>query len=162
MTRNEYGQAYQSGYDRTVRFLISRGAQRDGAQEAAQAAWVRGWERLSQLRNQEMVLMWVNTIALNAYRRLLRREALMLPLLETASNFKFDATSIDVARVLKLCQPKEGALLEQTIHGVSVGEIARAEGVSETAIRIRLMRARRAARSRIECRTPHAGQANAA
>jgi DNA-directed RNA polymerase specialized sigma24 family protein len=162
MTRNEYGQAYQSGYDRTVRFLISRGAQRDGAQEAAQAAWVRGWERLSQLRNQEMVLMWVNTIALNAYRRLLRREALMLPLLETSSNFNFDAAAIDVARVLKLCQPKEGALLEQTIRGISVGEIARAEGVTETAIRIRLMRARRAARCRIERRMSQVARADAA
>lgn len=74
MTRSAFGQAYQAGFERTIRFLISRGAGRDGAQEAAQAAWVRGWERLHQLRNDDMLLTWVNTIALNIYRRVLQTE----------------------------------------------------------------------------------------
>jgi DNA-directed RNA polymerase specialized sigma24 family protein len=37
-------------------------------------------------------------------------------------------------------------LLELQVQGVTTGEIARHSGVTETAIRIRLMRARRAAR----------------
>ena len=64
MTREEYGQAYQRGFDLTVRLLLSRGAPRDRAREVAQAAWARGWERLSQLRNESLVVTWVNTIAL--------------------------------------------------------------------------------------------------
>ncbi len=152
MTRNEYGQAYQTGYDRTVRFLISRGAQRDVAQEAAQAAWTRGWERLNQLRNQDTVLTWVNTIALNLYRCFLRRETLNQPLPELLSKFKIDMDAIDVDRLLTLCRPNERMLFEQQMHGVTTEEIARDQGVTETAIRIRLMRARRAVRSSIERR----------
>src|ERR1043166_2705510 len=147
MTRNAYGEAYRSGFDRTVRFLISRGAQRDSAQEAAHAAWARGWERLDQLRNEEMVLMWVNSIALNAYRRGLRRDTLNEPLPELSSHFRIDFAAIDVDRVLKFCRPIERDLPEQQMLGATTGEIAREHGVTQTAIRIRLMRARRAARS---------------
>src|SRR3984957_17276059 len=69
MTRDGYGIAYQKGFTLTVRFLLSRGAQREYAMEVAQGAWVRGWERLHQLRDEATVVTWVNTIALNAYRR---------------------------------------------------------------------------------------------
>ena len=51
MTREEYGAAYKKGYNLTVRFLVSRGLSYDSAQETAQAAWVKGWERLGQLRD---------------------------------------------------------------------------------------------------------------
>src|ERR1700680_3274425 len=68
MTRNEYGEAYEAGFDRTVRFLLSRGAQRDDAVEAAQAAWARGWERVTQLRDESLVMTWVNAIAFNFLR----------------------------------------------------------------------------------------------
>ena len=54
MTREEYGKAYQKGYNLTVRFLVSRGLAYDAAQETAQAAWVKGWERIGQLRDQRM------------------------------------------------------------------------------------------------------------
>jgi DNA-directed RNA polymerase specialized sigma24 family protein len=62
MTRDGYGQAYQRGFDRTVGFLVSRGVDRDSANEVAQAVWLRGWERLPQLRNESLVVTWVNTI----------------------------------------------------------------------------------------------------
>jgi DNA-directed RNA polymerase specialized sigma24 family protein len=148
MTRSAYGQAYQAGFERTIRFLISRGAPLDGAQEAAQAAWARGWERLHQLRNTDMLLTWVNTIALNMYRRVLRTEVRFhQPLPELYSGLRIDTAAIDVARILKFCRPRERQLLELQMQGVTTGEIARHNGVTETAIRIRLMRARRAARA---------------
>ena len=52
MTRDEYGAAFQQGYERTVASLMARGAHCDEAREIAQEAWVKGWERLSQLRNE--------------------------------------------------------------------------------------------------------------
>jgi DNA-directed RNA polymerase specialized sigma24 family protein len=152
MTRAEYGQAYQTGFQRTVRFLISRGAQRDGAQEAAQAAWARGWERLGQLRSEDMVLRWVNSIALNSYRGVLRRELLNQPLPELSSTYRIDLARIDMDRVLKSCRPSERILFEQRMQGATTEEIARDQGVTETAIRIRLMRARRSARTIMERR----------
>src|SRR5258708_1036554 len=48
MTVEAYGQAYQRGFDRTIRLLLSRGARSECAKEAAQAAWAKGWERINQ------------------------------------------------------------------------------------------------------------------
>jgi DNA-directed RNA polymerase specialized sigma24 family protein len=148
MTSSGFGQAYQAGFERTIRFLISRGAPRDGAQEAAQAAWARGWERLHQLRNDDQLLTWVNTIALNMYRRILQtEERFNQPMPELYSRMRIDMAAIDVARILQFCRPRERQLLELQMQGATTEEIARDNGVTETAIRIRLMRARRAARA---------------
>lgn len=110
MTNNGYGQAYESGFERTVRFLISRGAQEDRARETAQAAWVQGLERLCQLRDDSMVIAWVNTIALNTFRRVRRREAPMLPLNNFAGGFSVDVVvidlnAIDLRKALGACGP---------------------------------------------------------
>jgi DNA-directed RNA polymerase specialized sigma24 family protein len=153
MTSNSYGQAYQAGFERTVRFLISRGARGDRAQEAAQAAWVRGWERLNQLRNDDLVLTWVNAIALNCYRASLRREVLTQALPELTGSSAIDLSAIDAARVLRFCRPRHRLLLLQQAEGFSTAELARDHGVTPTAIRIRLMRARRAARALLETGT---------
>jgi DNA-directed RNA polymerase specialized sigma24 family protein len=152
MTREEYGQAYQRGYNLTVRLLLSRGAQRDRAREVAQAAWARGWERLTQLRNDHLVVTWVNTIALNVYRSVLRSEPCYQELPELSTKAGVNLAAIDIARILRICRPCDRVLLEQQMRGVTAEEIARDQGVTETAIRIRLLRARRAARSRVEKR----------
>jgi DNA-directed RNA polymerase specialized sigma24 family protein len=152
MTRDAYGFAYQKGFHLTVRFLQSRSAHREAAMEVAQGAWAKGWERLHQLRDEAMVVTWVNTIALNAYRRAMRREAPKQELTEIVSPHGVDIAAIDVRRVLDHCRPSERMLFEQQMRGATTEEIARSEGVSETAIRIRLLRARRATRSRLEQR----------
>jgi DNA-directed RNA polymerase specialized sigma24 family protein len=152
MTRNAYGQSYQAGFERTVRFLVSIGVQRDDALETAQAAWVRGWERVKQLRDEKLVTTWVNTIALNIYRSGLRQEIRMEPLPELQCGLKSDTDAIDADRVLKFSRPCDRILLEQQMCGATSEEIARSLGVTQTAIRIRLLRARRSARVRLERR----------
>jgi DNA-directed RNA polymerase specialized sigma24 family protein len=157
MTREEYGQAYERGFDLTVRFLLSRGAYpNDRVAEAAQAAWSRGWEKLSQLRDPDLVVTWVNTIALNNFRKCLRRELLSEILPEATSQAGINTAAIDVGRILKNCRPSVRKLLEQQLSGVTVEEIARQHGITETAARIRLLRARRAARRRAEIRSTRA------
>lgn len=150
MTRDGYGQAYQRGFDLTTRFLISRGVRRDVARDVAQAAWVKGWERLNQLRNENMVTTWVNAIALNVHRSLLRSERSYQPLPELLGRSEVNLAAIDMARILKLCCPRDRALLELQMQGNTAQEIANKEGATETAIHIRLLRARRAARMRAE------------
>jgi DNA-directed RNA polymerase specialized sigma24 family protein len=49
MTGEEFGNMYRLTHMRTVRFLLSKGASPTIAADIAQA-WLRGWERLSQLR----------------------------------------------------------------------------------------------------------------
>jgi DNA-directed RNA polymerase specialized sigma24 family protein len=155
MTRDGYGQAYQKGFDLTVRFLISRGLQRDTANEVAQAAWVRGWERHGQLRNDDFVITWVNTIALNVYRSLLRNETLVTREVGQIPDrvVAIDLAAIDVSRMLSSCASRDRILMEQYMDGFTMAEIARKHNSTETAIRIRLLRARRAARCRAQRRS---------
>jgi DNA-directed RNA polymerase specialized sigma24 family protein len=51
MLRNDYAQAFETGYSATRRFLLARGAPLEEAEEIAQAAWARGWEYRDQLRD---------------------------------------------------------------------------------------------------------------
>lgn len=155
MTQEEFGLAYQRGFKMTVRFLVSRGLSFDSAQETAQAAWAKGWERLSQLRDQSMVLTWMNSIALNMHRSLMRREPLLMTLPELATSPKVNLAAIDVRRVLKICKQKDRMVLQRHyLEGYKVQEIAQEQGWSETAVRIRLLRARRTVGKRMNARRP--------
>lgn len=151
MTREAYGELYQAGMNRTVRFLLSRGVAHELAADIAQSAWLRGWERLAQLRDQRTIVTWINTIALNLYRRAIRTECLWQELGEPAhGRTTLNLAAIDVARVLHLCRPPDRALLTAQMVGVTAKELAEKQGVTETAIRIRFLRARRSARKALE------------
>lgn len=151
MTRDEYGRAYQRGYELTTRLLISRGVKSEAAREAAQAAWARGWERLSQLRDDRLVLNWVNSIALNLYRGGLRQPVFQeLP--ELRAEASVNLAALDIGIILKICRPADRVLLKQQILGLTAAETAHGMGVTETAVRIRWLRARRSARRRLERR----------
>jgi len=150
MTREEFGSAYSRGYNMTVRFLVSRGLSYDTAQETAQAAWVKGWERLGQLRDSSMVLTWMNSIALNIHRSCVRREPFLQTLPELPTAPKVNLAAIDVRRILKTCKKNDRMVLQRHyLEGYKVQEIARAHGWSDTAVRIRLLRARRAVNKRL-------------
>ncbi len=129
MTREQYGQAYQKGFNLTVRFLVSRGLAYDSAQETAQAAWVKGWERLSQLRDPSMVLTWMNSIALNIHRSYIRREPLLQTLPELSTSPKINLAAIDVRRILKSCKHNDRMVLQRHyLEGFKVQEIAEQQG----------------------------------
>jgi len=150
MTHEGFGEAYQRGFDLTLRFLRSRGVPRESAREVTQAAWVKGWERLGQLRDDELLFTWVNTIALNAYRRVRRQEGALNALPDIGVQPGINLAAIDMARILRICGPGDRKLLEQQMTGLTPREIAKMRGIPESAIRIRLLRARRAARMRLD------------
>ena len=150
MTADKFGQAYMRGFSRTVRFLVSRGAERDQASEAAQAGWARGWEYLHQLRDESLLLTWINSIAINVYRKSRQKELRLAPLTDIPAPSASSLAAIDAARVLQFCRPNERVLLEQYMQGFTAQDIARDLGVSHTAIRLRLLRARRAVRRNLQ------------
>jgi len=151
MTREAYARAYQDGLPLTLRFLLSRGVTRDTAEEISQAAWMRGWERLGQLRKDELISTWVNTIALNLYRRAIRQERRLQGLHEPLyAKSTMNWAAIELGRILRFCRRPDRLLLEAQMLGQTAEEIAQAQGVNQTAIRIRLLRARRAARQAAE------------
>ncbi len=45
-----FAKEYVKGLRQTIRFLLSKGADIDLAEELAQAAWARGWEARKQLK----------------------------------------------------------------------------------------------------------------
>ena len=147
MTRSDYGRAYEQGFEPTVRFLVSKGIPRDSAEETAQAAWTRGWERIDQLRDEDSVKTWVTAIARNMYRRNTHIDRLKEPLLDRAVKPDPGAASIELASVLDSCCPSDRSLLLFQLYGLTTSEMAHQVGVTEAAVRIRLMRARRSARS---------------
>jgi DNA-directed RNA polymerase specialized sigma24 family protein len=152
MTQETYGQAYQQGFVKTVRLLCSRGASKDNAEDLAQAAWLRGWQKLDQLKDQAMVGSWVNVIALNCHRRYIQKESRLLPLQEICGPIGIDATPVDANKILNACRPKDRLLFAQQLEGLTTPEIARREGVTAATIRVRLLRARRAVRATAENR----------
>jgi RNA polymerase sigma factor (sigma-70 family) len=150
-----FASAYQKGFQQTVRFLSSRGVPRDDAFDSAQGAWVKAWERREQLRNPSFVLTWVNSIALNVYRTTLRRARHTEALVDRAGT-KEDmmAPAIDAERLLQQCGDKDRIVLEgHYIAGFRLGEIAEQNNWSETAARIRLLRARKRLRTALQGRT---------
>jgi DNA-directed RNA polymerase specialized sigma24 family protein len=149
MTVEAYGLAYQRGFDRTIR-LYYPGRPSECAREAAQAAWAKGWERINQLRNENVVTTWVNTIALNCYRSFLRSENQQLPLTDLSTGADVNLGAIDLGRFLEWCRPSDRQLFEDYLQGYPIEEIARRQGISYTAVRIRLLRARRSVQSRIK------------
>lgn len=149
MKRNEYADAFQNGYSATRRFLLSRGAALDEAEEIAQAAWVRGWEYRDQLRDPSMVSFWVNSIARNLFRARFRSSP-VLPLDGIDPSYSMGIEDhIEVRRMLDLCSKRDRALLEKSLEGYSAEEIAREEGITSTGVRVRMLRIRLAIRAQL-------------
>ena len=112
---------------------------------------MRGWERLGQLRSDELISTWVNTIALNLYRRAIRQERRLQGLHDPLyAKSTMNWAAIELRRILRFCRLPDRQLLEAQMVGQTAEEIAHDQGVSQTAIRIRLLRARRAARQAAE------------
>jgi DNA-directed RNA polymerase specialized sigma24 family protein len=146
MTREKYGEAYEQGLEHTVRFLLSRGIKRDAALDVAQAAWVRGWERLDQLRDEKVLVTWVNTIALNQFRRSLRHDRYE-PLVDFPDpQSSLNWAAIELSRIMSRCRPRDRVLLKAQLEGRTAGELSEGAGSTPTAMRLRLYRARTAAR----------------
>ncbi len=150
MTREGFAAAYQTGYRLTMRFLRARGMSWECASDVSQTAWAKGWERLDQLQNDRMLVTWVNTIALNVHRKIQRSEPAWQDLPEIGTKPRVNLAAIDMARILKICGPGDRTYLKYQLNGMSPSEIAKERGVPESAIRVRLLRARRAARRRVE------------
>ncbi len=151
MTRQEYGRAYESGCGRTVRFLLSRGLPAGEAAEAAQAAWVRGWERRQQVRDSGNTLSWVNAIALNMYRTDQRHARKQAEFQDRAVPPASRLAAVDVERILSDCSPAERELLSKHyLEGWEIRELAQQDGCADSTVRVRLLRARRSARERLE------------
>lgn len=144
MTQEQYSRAYTKGYPSTVRFLVSRGLSGASAEEAAQAAWAKGWEYRQNLRNPQRVSSWVNTIALNLFRNWFRRRESPEELPEIPTPPRIDPRAIDLHRTLEKCDARDRELLEgHYLEGYTSEELGAKTGCTAVAVRVRLLRVRR-------------------
>ena len=125
MTDEAYGQAYQKGFGKTVRLLRSRGASAHHAEDIAQTAWLQGWQKLDQLRDEGMVASWINTIAVNFYRRGSRYEARYHALTELCGHVGFDLAPLDAAKILNFCSAADRMLFELQLGGLTTKRLHR-------------------------------------
>ncbi|HTB11025.1 MAG TPA: sigma factor [Bryobacteraceae bacterium] len=148
MLRNDYAEAFETGYSATRRFLLARGAPIEEAEEIAQAAWVRGWEYRDQLRDPGLVSYWVNSIARNLFRARFRAP-IQTEIEDNNAAYTLDLDAIEVGRLLDRCGKQDRQLLEQSLQGYSAEEIAVTEGITPTGIRVRMLRIRQALRDQL-------------
>src|SRR5271170_5801151 len=148
MHRTDYAEAFETGYGATRRFLLARGAALEEAEEIAQAAWARGWEFREQLRDPGLVSYWVNSIARNLFRARFRAP-IQTEIEDSNAVYTLDLDSIEVGRLLERCPQRDRALLEQSLEGYSAEEIALAEGITPTGIRVRMLRIRQTLREKL-------------
>ena len=147
LTPQEFSEAYERSYSRTVRFLQSRGVAPDVAEEVAQSAWARGWERLSQLQAKSALLPWVNSIALNALRGYIRQQSRAPQLSEGVEGelparqpMSLEARH-DLQKVLEKCTPEEQELLwAYWGEGFTSKEIASQLEIRPVSVRVRIGR----------------------
>jgi DNA-directed RNA polymerase specialized sigma24 family protein len=154
MLSADYGEAFETGYSATRRFLLARGAPLEEAEEIAQAAWARGWEFRDQLRDPGLVSYWVNSIARNLFRARFRAP-LQTEIGDSNAAYSLDLDVIEVGRLLDRCGKQDRQLLERSLEGYSAEEIARTEGITPTGIRVRLLRIRQTLRDTLNLSLPN-------
>ena len=151
LTADEYGAAYRAEFKGTVGFLMARGISYDSATEIAQAAWAKGWEYRHQLKDPATVAAWANAIALNLYRTSLRSQPQLHVLADVEGNAYISSAGIDVTRLLAQCNRSDRLLLQaRYLEGYRLKELADLHGWTESAVRVRLFRARRRAHGRLQ------------
>jgi len=150
MLNSQYAEAFEAGFPATRRFLELRGAPPEEAEEIAQAAWARGWEYRSQLRDPMLVGYWVNAIARNLYRARFRMPAAVpLERVHDHAGSSIDVDAIELSGLLQHCSRRDRALVEKSLEGYTAEEIAKDSGITPTGIRVRLLRVRRYLHRRI-------------
>jgi RNA polymerase sigma-70 factor (ECF subfamily) len=162
MTTTSFGHAYEVGFRRTIAFLLSRGVSRQCAPDIAQSAWLRGWERLSTLREDKAIFFWINSIALNQYREWVRGSRREEPWPEGCDpQTLFDSNPVETRQILRVCPSKYRLLFRAQLAGLTMDEIAAHTGTTETAVRAKMHRARNCIREALRIE-PHLSSSAAA
>ena len=144
VTQEEYAIAYNSGYPKTTRFMLSRGISREASEDLAQAAWAKGWEYREQIRDTDKFDSWVNTIALNLLRGSFRQKKTAELPPDIAISPQTSPQTIDGQRLVARCSPSDRKLIEgHYLAGYTSAELGRQFGCTAVAVRVRLLRLRR-------------------
>jgi RNA polymerase sigma factor (sigma-70 family) len=130
------------------------------ARDLAQDVALRAWRNLDRLQDPRSFTAWIRRVAANAARDHLRRVAVRREeALETAVELAADddphqqAERVAELRLMLAAVEEEDAetvsLLMARANGISVAVLAEREGVSQGALKMRMMRVRKRLRERL-------------
>ena len=143
----EYAMAFQAGYRRTFLTLLRRSRRHDLAEELAQAAWLRAWERWDQCQSPNPV-PWVIGIARHMLCDEIRRSSRFCrlgPEHDRPTLMAIDVRAIDLDRILNKSAKRQWQLLRTVyIEERPMAKIAEELGISRPAVHKRVSRALRA------------------
>jgi len=133
----------------------------DTALDLAQDVALRAWQRLGTLADARSFTAWIRRIAANAARDHLRRMAVRREDdlehaldLAAADDPHFEAERMaEIRLMLAALETEDGEVVELLVaraNGTSVEELAARTGLSEGALKMRLMRARKRLREKLE------------
>lgn len=138
------------------RYLYWLCRDRNVAEDLSQETFARAWAAWEGQRDEKALKAWLFTIARNEHARLYERKRLDIdPDAEldavVARNTSDPGLAIDLRRAFaQLPEAYREPLLLQVLGGLTSAEIAAASQVSEDAVNMRLMRARKALRQILE------------
>jgi RNA polymerase sigma-70 factor (ECF subfamily) len=151
LTREQFAAAYEQYFGLTVHTMKKRYAlPLHTAEEFAQQAWVRGWEKLEQWKGESALFHWINTIASN----LVRAEFRDARAHQINTDLELDGfvapnpspeQQVEVAllhRRIEDLPVRYRAVAVELCQGAGLQEIAKCVGTSETAVRLRAFRMR--------------------
>lgn len=76
ITSEQFSKEFKDGFLGTQKLLRKIGVPAHLVEDVAQAAWAKGWEKRGQFRNNNADLLpWINSIAVNHFLRIIRRES---------------------------------------------------------------------------------------
>jgi RNA polymerase sigma-70 factor (ECF subfamily) len=136
-------------HQRTLfRFLFGMVADHHAAEELTQEMLLRVFPRIRDLENPAGALVWLLAIGRNLGRKWLRRRRRVIPLdPETPApgpDRRKDERLADVLEALRRLKPADREVLMLCeVEGLPHSDVAAITGQTETALRSRLMRARR-------------------
>jgi RNA polymerase sigma-70 factor (sigma-E family) len=144
---DSFDEFYQGSRQRIVTFLYAMTGDRAEAQDAAQEAYVRAWQRWSTVGTYDDPEAWVRTVAyrLSISRWRKARNRLVAYRRHGAEESTAAPNENTVALVVALKQLPEVDREAVTLHhllDLSVADIARQTGTSANTIKARLVRGR--------------------
>jgi RNA polymerase sigma-70 factor (sigma-E family) len=139
---------YQATRQRVVTFLYAMSGDRTEAQDAAQEAYVRAWQRWSTISRYDDPEAWVRTIGyrlcLNRWRKARNRiVAYRRHGATSVAGPPSDDTVALVTALKKLPEADRHAIVLHHLLDRSVADVAAQTGVSANTIKTRLVRGRR-------------------
>lgn len=143
-------------YDPIFRLARHVSGNREDAEDLTQETFLAARTRARSFRGESSLRTWLTTIALNEWRRLLRREKLRS--LWPARSGKEPRRPVEIvdaewllAGLRQLSEEHRLALLLHEVHGFSVKEVAAMTRAPEGTVKARLHYARRRLREILVC-----------